>query len=227
MGRRLWLITQRLERNRHGDVVDVLERSYLEYYGKFVERIQPLPNLHRALSSDFDYEGLIISGGGDLPNHFLSDENLSPGEDTLAEEKFDVQSKYLDEAFRDGKKILAVCYGMMLANVYLRGTLTYDVHHGDLSRQPRMNHEISIQNDPWTDGVSKTFVNNYHRNGITANDLSCDLVPLAIDEGFGLVELARHKSKKLLCIQWHPERTSPDDEFNRRLLQSFFCDETE
>lgn len=50
------------------------------------------------------------------------------------------------------------------------------------------------------------MVNQYHNDGIMLEDLAPGFTPLAIDQENGVVEAFISGAKKILAIQWHPER---------------------
>jgi putative glutamine amidotransferase len=219
-----WLITQRLERNRHGDVVDSLERSYLAYFGKLFPSIAVVSN-YGFVPDPSDYQGLLLSGGGDLPNRLMGGQ-LSPPEDELAEEKYEIQSNWLANALARRKQVIAICYGMHLVNAFLGGRVIHDVHQGALERRPGQPHEVMLSHQCSLDWPSQSvMVNGYHNHGVTSKTLSPDLAPVAIDMPYDVVEAARHVSLPVLALQWHPERASPQPEINRLLIERFLAGE--
>src|SRR3989338_7763532 len=72
----VYLITQRQEKNKHGDSIDVLEHSYIQYFKKFGMQLMPIPNCIDPISDLKEYihsvttpaqvQGIIITGGNDV-----------------------------------------------------------------------------------------------------------------------------------------------------------------
>lgn len=216
------VITQRLERNRHGHAVDVLEHAYLHYFARFCGCITPLSNATKPTSALDKCDLLIVSGGGDLPGRFHNS-GLNNPDDALAEQRFAMQSGAVQTVLANGGRVLAICYGMQLVNVLLGGQLAWGRMANESARRPGLDHRIRIHPENRLGMRDRsTTVNHYHHHAITTDQLAAGFQPLALDPDFGTVEAALHDSLPLLCLQWHPERPSPDDSFNFRLLESFF-----
>lgn len=218
------LITQRLESRNSGQPVDVLEHNYLDYFSKYFSRITPLNNHPSVFREPLECDVLIISGGGDLPNRFWNSARLSDEEDRLAEKRYDIQARLLKSALQDGKKIIAICFGMQLVNVFLGGEVTWNIHDQAPDRRPRMDHTIRVTaRCPFASKAELRRVNSYHHQGIRANQLHDDLNAWAMDADYDVVEAASHRTHPLLCLEWHPERQSPDTDFNQHILERFLA----
>ncbi len=212
-------MTQRLEKNSHGAVIDVLETRYLDYFSRYFPLIVPISN-HTAFPIDeMDYAGIIITGGGDLPNTSYSKNHLSVNKNHLAVKKYDFQSMILKKAVQEKKKIIAICYGLYLVNDSFGGRVTWDVHHQNDHRRPGMHHPIQLNNKhiPQTEAM----VNHYHHQGIEIGQLGNGLEIIAWDSDSGLVEACFHNELPILCFQWHPERPSPDSKINHTIVSHF------
>lgn len=221
---KLWAITQRLEFNRYGDRVDSLEQKYVEYFSPLVGSLAPISNLPGVRPPDLPFDGIVITGGGELPNRFLGGDRLSASENQLAEDKFAVQSRLLTDALAAGRRVIAVCYGLHLVNAVCGGTLTWNVHGGLAERKPGTHHDILTTKALPGAHPNTVRVNSFHNQGIREGDLGRDLTAAAVDTTCNLVEAAVHRSGLVLCLQWHPERPSPDSDFNLRLLKAFLED---
>ena len=222
------LITQRLQYGPHGVPADMLERNYLDYFSAYFSRITPLGNHAVSQAGPDDYDVLIISGGGELPNRFWNEPKLAEFDDRLAEDRFAIQSRALETAMERRKRVIAICYGMQLVNVFLGGKVTWDIHAGRRDRRPRCHHAVCIPPDnPLAITDQRVMVNHYHNQGVRVGDLPGDLRAFAVDAAGDVVEGALHRTLPLLGLQWHPERKSPDPDFNRNVLHRFLADKDE
>ena len=217
-----WYITQRLEKNRHGDVVDVLERAYLDYFTPVVGEVAPLSN-HASARLPGDFSGLIVSGGGEVPQRFLDGAGAG-ADDALSDEKFALQSRHVEAALRAGRPVIGICYGFQLINAMLGGRVTWAVHGGATDRAPGRTHEVDAVTTRVTPKAGRFTVNNFHNQGVRRAGLARDLEPVAMDANYDVVEAAIHRTQPVLCVQWHPERRSLDPEFTRALINSFLGD---
>ena len=207
-------ISQRNDENKYGDKFDNLENSYIQYLQSFGIEAIPVPNLIKDVSKylqKMPIGGIILSGGNDIdPVSFglEKEEGLS-----LALERDRVEKGMLEHALENSLPVLGICRGMQFLNVYFGGKLSRVEH------PPRVIHEISIQVYQETFG-EKVEVNSYHGWGIKEDDISSKLKVLAVSED-GVVEGIYHPSLPIAGIQWHPERDSPDDAFNAKIINAF------
>jgi gamma-glutamyl-gamma-aminobutyrate hydrolase PuuD len=167
-------------------------------------------------------EGLLLSGGGELPSALVDGQNLEPSTEPLIAERYRVQRQFLECALEREKPVIAVCYGSYLVNDHFGGRLTWNVHKGAARRAPGRPHEIRVEPGliPGCE-TKRASVNSFHHQGIVRGQLATELDVICCDEPFDIVEAARHRSRPILCIQWHPERPSPDEQFNRAMIESF------
>ena len=89
----------------------------------------------------------------------------------------------------------------------------------NFAHRPGIEHNIIM-----SDGATYC-VNSYHDDGVLTEDLADALEIIAYDNGKRLVEAVRHKSKKILGVQWHPERKFAHKEsfdFTVELIRSVF-----
>ena len=214
----MWVaISQRSDKNKHGDRIDSLENSYVNYLEQFGMKLVVIPNITGRVREYFEnipISGVVLSGGndidpvsfGDKPNNELS---LAPARDK-------VEKELLDIAVEKKLPVLGICRGMQFINIYFGGKLI-DIRK-DYTHPPRTNHLVTIQE---ADSLGKEFmVNSYHNFGITMNILSSSLKPFALSPE-GMVEGFYHSSLPIAGIVWHPERTSPDEEANKKLITDF------
>ncbi len=149
-------------------------------------------------------DALLLTGGGDvLPYFYGKNKSLSDKVDV----NLDILEFTLIKNFvLKGKKILGICKGMQLLNVYFGGTLyknvpyhyskKYDLYHTITTTEPCfLSHLFS----------SKIVVNSAHRQ--TINKLGENLTILAKSND-GTIEAIKHDYLPIIATQFHPERLS-------------------
>ena len=125
----------------------------------------------------------------------------------------------LEHAFRAGKPVLAICYGMQLLNVYLGGTLVQDIEdelgstlqhewrreEGQLEPHHRMRIEPGTLLSALVDGNEEVVVNSSHHQSVRDAGKGLCIAATAPD---GVVEAVEWTGGPgwVVGVQWHPER---------------------
>lgn len=208
------LITQRETADRYGELTDVLEARYTQYFFQLGVRVQPvsnfLPDRGAALAEEF--ETLILTGGGDLPGRFYREARGPSGQPHR-----DETERLLIEWFQaQGRPILAICRGMQYING-LRGGKITRLEDLRTPRPVRVDHPVEVMGE-------ERLVNQYHNDGIFLPDLAPGLEALAVDRENGVVEAFTAPGERILALQWHPERPFSDrrtEEKTRALICGF------
>lgn len=218
-------ISQRIIVNNNGDQVDSLEQSYTKYFQSFGVTLIPIPNNLKNIPEYFrnlKIERIILSGGGDVdPKLFggkTSDQgNYSPQRDYT-------EAEFLKFAINKKIPVLGVCRGMQFLNVFFGGTLIQNLEQEFPNTQDHVatNHQIKLTDSKIISYFSsKTFnVNSYHNCGISPKELSPKL-KVFMESNDHLIEGIYHPELPFAGIMWHPERKSPDERFNRKLIEGF------
>jgi putative glutamine amidotransferase len=158
-------------------------------------------------------DGLVLSGGGDLPRSFADASFGSgawrrsvPGEAEQAERI--AWERALLEVFAErGKPVLGVCFGMQLMNLHFGGTLLTDLgadagrlDHGGGGRA--VEHELSLApGSRFFSGLAlPPRVNSSHRQAVA--DVAPGFVACAWARD-GVVEAIERPG--LIGVEWHPE----------------------
>jgi putative glutamine amidotransferase len=186
-----------------------------------------------AFAAQFD--GLLLSGGADLPTHFYNEE---PREGAHLEfvpiERPMLEWALCDAFARRGKPILGICYGCQLLNVWAGGGLLQDIElqwpnaiaHRARREAPHIEarHEIRIASDSALARVLETTsgnVNSYHHQGVAQAAPRGRAVAQAPDGILEAVEFGTlEKGDFILGVQWHPERER-DSAITQKLFGAF------
>ena len=216
----LCAISLRQEKNGHGDAVDVIEQSYINYFEKFGLKLLIIPN-----GSDVDsyferlsIERVILSGGNDVDPLMYGGKN---GEElSIVPERDRTERRMIELAIKKNIPILGICRGMQFLNVYFGGKLiTIKYKYGEGAHLSGKDHSLSIVENQDFFG-SRVRVNSFHNQALTEKELSSHLRAFAISDE-GIVEGFYHSSLPIAGVQWHPERDGPGQEFNERLVKAF------
>lgn len=205
------LITQREATDSYGELVDVLETRYIEYFSKLGITVSPVSNFFsdrgESLLKNEMSDALILTGGGELPPQFYR-EQRGRGRQPHRDET----EQLLIEQFRaQGKPILAICRGMQ----YINGLMGGKISRLDSLRMPRpvkIDHPVVLAGEQW-------LVNQYHNDGIFLADLAPGLEVLAVDHDNDVVEAFTLPGEHILALQWHPERPFKDQRTERKTAE--------
>jgi putative glutamine amidotransferase len=159
-------------------------------------------------------EGLVLSGGGDLPQSFNRLDFTGPGwmkgvpSEAESLERIAWERALLDAFANRGRHVLGVCFGMQLMNLHFGGTLLTD-----LAARPRpgLDHGTSSSTAPHAVEIApdSTFfegwqppaaVSSSHRQAIMQVAPGFKAIAWAPD---GVVEAIERGP--LVGIEWHPE----------------------
>ncbi len=167
-----------------------------------------LPNragLARQWVSELGLEGIILSGGNDVPS--------APGAKDLVPERDALEGELIELCVEQALPLLGVCRGMQML-----------LSHFEIKPRPVQKHIgtthalISVSDLPgFNEGE---LVNSFHQYGFAVDQIVAPwkVLATATDK---TVEAVKHEALPLWGILWHPER-SPDILPNRTLLNAIF-----
>jgi putative glutamine amidotransferase len=167
-----------------------------------------LPILQHAAPLVDSIDGLLLTGGGDIPADYYREEAIVPPEYVKMEtrERIGFETVLLREILKRGKPVLAICYGMQLLNVVHGGTLFQDIEYQvqKASDHRKGMHEIEIIDLLRGDHRNEYTVNSSHHQAV--KEVGDGFTVFAV-AGDGIIE-GIYKRSHSFCVgvQWHPER---------------------
>lgn len=195
-------VTQKEAANQYGEPADSLVHASVEYARSLGFTPLPVPNDNdaaRELARSIDYGFLLVTGGGFAPVEFFSNECT----DYVAQPNRDaVERMLVADAVNKGVAIMGLCRGMHMLNGIFGGTVVRNGSHS----APRHDHYVTFETG------ERALVNTFHNNAIPRDQLAPSFECLAVEEGTQNVECFRSSEKRILGLQWHPERPLPSDE---------------
>jgi putative glutamine amidotransferase len=200
--------------------VDVAEYRVhvLNYYAVALEKAGgtcvylPLatPGLCAALMPRLD--GLILSGGGDIPAHLLN-ESLHPASKPIPVERWESECLWLRTAMDHGKPVLGICLGMQIMCAAAGGSILQDIPSMLPDALPHRNpqedalHTVRLTPGSrlaaWAGAEEKIVTSSHHQavRQIPAHYRATAHTPDGIVEG-----VERDGDDFMVGAQWHPER---------------------
>lgn len=209
-------ISQRHDKNQHGDYIDNLENNYVDYLEKFGVRLIIIPNCSKDVVSYFEelsISGVILSGGNDINPELYGGKTE---EGTISKKRDETEEKMLEIAIEKRLPVLGICRGMQFINVFFKGKLITKVK-GEIEHVAT-SHNTHILNEDLMKTLGKEIrVNSYHKHKV---ELSSELKAFAKSSD-GIIEGLYHPSLPIVGLQWHPERENPDEEVNSKIMKAF------
>jgi len=157
--------------------------------------------------TDLELSGVVLTGGNDLDG-LKNGSNVAPERDAF-------EGKLLEFAVSHDLPVLGVCRGAQFINVYFGGSLSSVEGH------VASVHEVIIDNSPLEVGSKTVSTNSYHNYGIQSRDLPESLRTIG-QASDGSIEWIEHENHPVSAIMWHPERESPSEEIDRRIITQRF-----
>ncbi len=214
-------ISLRQDADKYGAERSILEDAYSDYLQRLGVMLFPVSNSTSDVSlylQKVQIEGIILSGGNDVDPLMYGSrrtEGLS-----LALKRDRIEKAMLEYAVSHHLPVLGVCRGMQFINAYFGGKII-DFREKGICHPAGKEHPHSViimQNQESLGKEAK--VNSYHNQGLTEKELSSQLRAFAVSAE-GIVEGFYYPSLPIVGVQWHPERNSPDEEFNKKLMKAF------
>lgn len=162
--------------------------------------------------------GILFTGGEDVHPALYNKIEYLPYcyKDDMSQQRDEYEWKLMEHCVENRIPVLGICRGLQFINVFFGGTLIPDIpswgkynHSKQLDGSDR-NHELSIDPNSWTAGItgllSGTVNSNHHQS---ADRIGTGLVASAFSPD-GIIEALERKNPEaesfLSLVQWHPER---------------------
>lgn len=209
------LLTQREQTDRYGEKIDVLEAAYTVFFsslGYIPITVSNFFEQPRKLMEFIKPTAIVLTGGGCLPTAYY-DQNYGYEEQKNRDR---VEKELLITGMKQRIPILGICRGMQFINGYFGGKVSR-LQFPEGERSNGKDHPLICRGET-------LWVNNYHNDGIYKKKLATELTSIAEDTEYGVVEGFFAKDKKVLGIQWHPERKFSNNDSRdktRELIREF------
>jgi len=138
----------------------------------------------------------------------------------------ETDSQVLQQAFREHKPILGICFGMQSLNVFLQGTLIQHIpqfvpaaiEHKDRQARHPVYLEPGSRLAEWSAIPQPLRVNSTHHQCVERPGQGLQVVAHAPD---GVIEAVEGKLPEhfVLGVQWHPERIWEQEPLSARLFR--------
>ena len=194
------LITQGLYKDNKNNLYTKLDFNWFIYAKKKNFKIQQISiNNNLDYLKNIKYDGIIFSGGNDLYKHTKKKENLI--RDTF-------EKKLVDFFLKKKKPMMFVCRGMQLISSINKLKLIKTNKH------VTKNHKIIMKSGKILN------VNSYHNYSLSK--IPKNFLTIANHIKDNSIEIMSNKSKKILCLMFHPERKSKSQKEVDKIFTSFF-----
>ena len=177
-----------------------------------------------------EFDGLFISGGGDIHPDFFGGQ-MHPSIDGIDRERDEFELALCRQAVEMDKAVFGICRGQQVLNVALGGNLVVDIpsevpHAGQHQWWPnfqrsRLSHSVQLEEGSLLADImgGKEFeVNSLHHQSVKELGKGLRVTATAPD---GVIEALEMPGKHfVLSVQWHPEWL-PDSAPMRQIFKAF------
>ena len=209
------ILTQRESKDEYGVSIDVLESTYVVFFEKMGLDITAISNFHIVKKRIIERNKcslIILTGGGAVQAKYYD----KPCDVNVQENRDKTELCLIQKAIELKIPILAICRGMQYVNGMFGGKIS-KLNGLNVDREIGKCHEVYL-------GGRVIRVNNYHNDGVYLKNLASGFEVVAFDVENNVVEGFYSREKKILGLQWHPERTFEDvfsQEESTKLVKEF------
>lgn len=183
-----FIVSSQILEDKNGTIHTLYDVNTLEMLSKLNISITPingLGKLNKKLLKDSD--GLFLMGGGNINK--IEKKKINKIRDNFERSLF----KYF---VKKNKPIIGICRGFQNIVSF------YGIKPFQVKDHVRTSHRIKINNSRFIK-YKNLNVNSYHDYGIKDLPAKFSFVSKLKDD---TIEIAEHKTKKILCFMFHPER---------------------
>jgi putative glutamine amidotransferase len=167
-------------------------------------------------------DGLVISGGDDIPPQFYGEGPAAAGLRLESRERISWERQLLDLFAQWATPLLGVCYGMQLINVHFGGTLVQDIRAADAAAFDHggggraTSHEVKIADGSFLRPLfgETAVVCSTHHQAVARLAPGFRVAATAAD---GVIEAIERDH--LLAVEWHPEADQTGEAIYRLLVE--------
>ena len=189
-------ITQR-ESITSNEIRDCLDNRWFTFFDKCKILPTLIPNNKSTLNnyiSDFQCDGIVLSGGGNI--HSLGGDKR----------RDDIETLLIEYSINENIPLIGVCRGMQKIQDFFGIPLKKVEGHIQEKQEIYINKEIHE-------------VNSYHEYGTYQNNDNFEIWAIGKDK---VIKAIQHKKFLISGIMWHPERISPNRNFDINFFREFF-----
>ena len=204
-------------------VLDTCDPAYSIYFNNFNIALEIVPNTvgSTLLNNNYmgNFDGVILSGSGDININ----ENDIPDNKICqySKERDDTENCLINLALKQKKPLIGICHGMQKINQYFGGILSPYFHcKTETYSDQGIEHDVLV-NKNFVSNDKKYIVNQYHDHCILEKHLAANMDIFATDPRYKTVEGFCNKEMRILCMQWHPERSITDNSLSNIVLEKF------
>lgn len=198
-----FIVSSKIFKDKYGTVCSSYDVDTLEMLSKLKISIAPINfknkiNKNQLKGSD----GLFLLGGG----------NIYKIEKKKINQIRDNYEKKLFSYFKNqNKPIIGICRGFQNIMSF------YGVKLFKVKNHVKTNHYIKINNSRFIKSINLN-VNSFHNYAIKSLPKDFSIISKSKDD---TIEIAEHKTKKILCMMFHPERKMPSQKKIFEIIQNF------
>ena len=199
------LLSPKISIDKHKKINFHIDQDLSNFLNHLQAKIIPivLKNYKLDLNSIKSADGLILAGGGDISKKQKTKVNKI---------RDSYEKKLFKYYYKRNKPILAICRGFQLI------VDIYGIKLEKINNHVRKFHSLKIGRSKFI--KEKTLkVNSYHNYCI--RDLPKSFIKISNTKD-GSIEIAEHKSKKILCLMFHPERKMKSKKNILKSIKNFF-----
>ena len=199
------VVSTKISIDKHKKINFHIDQDLSNFLNRLKVKIIPvvLKNNKLDLNAVKYADGLIIAGGGDISKKQKNKVNQI---------RDSYEKKLFKYYYKKNKPILAICRGFQLI------VDIYGIKLEKINNHVRKFHSLKIGKSKFI--KDKTLrVNSYHNYCI--KDLPKSFIKVSNTKD-GSIEIAEHKSKKILCLMFHPERKMKSKKNILKSIKNFF-----